>query len=343
MKFSIITPSYNQGAYIEECILSIKNQKNVEVEHIIIDGGSTDNTLKILQKYQSDIAYYISEEDNGQSEAINKGLQRATGDIINWLNADDFYTENALDTVQKLFQKKFTLCVIGTCSVFYQGKNPKKGIVTSGTDFYPNNFPKTIGIARTDQPSTFYHKEAVKKMGNVDEKLHYIMDRDWWIKYLYNFGFQKNCVQRTSEVLVNFRLHDKSKSVKDEKIFQVERDAYYHALALLNGDTKISDFLAKNEKFDTNYIIQNMEFSHPIFIRYTHMALVYYIFARITEFYTARNFVKFEQYFNFLENEKELIELLADIDRKVLEKLKFRHKNYPPFAIKLWDWLKSWR
>lgn len=343
MKFSIITPSYNQGIYLEQCILSVKHQKNmgIEVEHIIIDGGSTDNTLKILQKYQSDIAYYVSENDSGQSEAINKGLQRATGDIINWLNADDYYTDDALTVVSKLFEKKLTLCVMGTCRVFYHGQNPKKAEITSGTDFYPNNFPKTIGIARTDQPSTFYHKEAIKKMGNVDENLHYIMDRDWWIKYLYSFGFQKNCIQKTPEVLVNFRLHSTSKSVKDTHKFQYERDAYYHALAKLNRNRNISDFLAQHEKFDLKYEIQNIEFSHPIFIKYTYRALLYYIFARATEFYAMRDFKKFEQYIGFFETEKGTMDLLAGYDKNMLKKIKFRYENYPKFLIKCWDWVRK--
>ncbi len=342
MKFSIITPSFNQGAYIEQCILSVKNQKGVEVEHIIIDGGSTDNTRQILTKYQSDLAYYICESDDGQSEAINKGLQRATGDIINWLNADDFYTENALLNVLDLFKKKYTtMCVIGLCRVFYENNPQKKSYITRGTDYYPDNLPKTIGIARTDQPSTFYHKEAIRRMGQVDERLHYIMDRDWWIKYIYHFGIQRQCIQQTNEVLVHFRLHNASKTIQDAQKFQVERDAYYHSLAISNNNHNISNFLVQNEKFDANYHVQNFDFSHEMFVRYTKMALVYYIFARITEFYAARNFEKFHVYLDFFEKQNDFWDMLAEKDRKTLKKLKFRANKYPMFLIKWWDWVQS--
>ena len=88
-RISIITPSYNQGGYIEDTILSVINQDYPNLEYIIIDGGSTDNTVDIIQKYSDRIDYWISEKDTGQSNAINKGFRKATGDIINWINSDD--------------------------------------------------------------------------------------------------------------------------------------------------------------------------------------------------------------------------------------------------------------
>ena len=88
-KITIITPSYNQGQFIEETILSVINQGYPNLEYIIMDGGSTDNTVEVIKKYSDHINYWVSEKDKGQSNAINKGLHRATGDIINWLNSDD--------------------------------------------------------------------------------------------------------------------------------------------------------------------------------------------------------------------------------------------------------------
>ncbi len=95
-KISIITPSYNQGKFIEETILSVINQQYSNLEFIIIDGGSTDNTVDIIEKYSTQITYWVSEKDEGQSDAINKGFLKATGEIINWLNSDDYLQEVVL-------------------------------------------------------------------------------------------------------------------------------------------------------------------------------------------------------------------------------------------------------
>src|ERR1051325_4216859 len=100
---TIITPSYNQGQFIEETILSIINQDYPRLEFIIIDGGSTDNTVDIIKKYADRITYWVSEKDKGQSNAINKGLHKATGDIINWINSDDQLMPGALTAVAKHF------------------------------------------------------------------------------------------------------------------------------------------------------------------------------------------------------------------------------------------------
>lgn len=89
-KITIITPTFNQGKFIEKSILSVLNQNYPNLEYIIIDGGSSDDTLDIIKKYENRITFWISEKDNGQSHAINKGLQKSSGDIINWLNSDDF-------------------------------------------------------------------------------------------------------------------------------------------------------------------------------------------------------------------------------------------------------------
>src|SRR4051812_43486746 len=102
-KFSIIIPTLNQGEYIEECILSVLNQSYKNHEIIIIDGGSTDATLSVIKKYETKIKYWVSEKDQGQSEAINKGMDQATGNIVTWLNSDDFYEKRALEIICNVF------------------------------------------------------------------------------------------------------------------------------------------------------------------------------------------------------------------------------------------------
>ena len=102
-RISIVTPSYNQGHYIEETIRSILLQGYPNLEYIIIDGGSTDRSVEIIQKYASFLTYWVSEPDNGQTQAIDKGLAYCTGEIFNWVNSDDFLSRNALATIASAF------------------------------------------------------------------------------------------------------------------------------------------------------------------------------------------------------------------------------------------------
>src|SRR4030066_2441490 len=104
-KISVITPSYNQGQFIEETIISVIGQKYPELEYIIIDGGSTDNSTAIIRKYERDLAYWISEKDSGQSEALNKGFKKASGDIVCWINSDDLLLPGSLKIVAEYFWK----------------------------------------------------------------------------------------------------------------------------------------------------------------------------------------------------------------------------------------------
>lgn len=321
-KITIITPSYNQGEFLEECIKSILAQNYPNLEYIIIDGGSSDNTLEVIKKYEKYIDYWISEKDKGQSHAINKGLEIATGDIINWLNADDFYVENTLHKVAQIFQEKKVLCVCGKCQVLENPNTPKH--ITNGTDIYKNNLAKTVGWARTDQPATFYHRDAIEKMGLLDEELHYLMDRDWWVKFLLHFGLES--ILKIDDILVNFRLHEASKTVSQNAAFAQDSYRYYAALARMHDLPDYAEFLEAQLEKPKAYQIKNLLPQDKSLIE---AALNYHILLRGEEFY-AQNQTK--QARAFLAKIKP--SFLSAEDQKHLRKLKFRNNYLPNWLIK---------
>lgn len=179
---SIVTPSFNQGHFLEDCICSVLDQNYPHLEYIIIDGKSTDNSVEVIEKYAQYLTYWVSERDKGQTDAINKGLKRATGDIVAWLNSDDFYLPDTLHHIAKLYQKT-------PQASFYFGdgyrvdevgriKNhffPEKPIVYNQTLF-------TLGMNYVLQPSAFMNADHLKKIDYLNETLHYGMDSDLWIR-----------------------------------------------------------------------------------------------------------------------------------------------------------------
>lgn len=210
-KISIITPSFNQGKYIEQTILSVINQDYNNFELIIIDGGSTDNTLEVIKKYESFIAYWVSEPDNGQAQAINKGIQKATGDIFNWINSDDYLEPDALNTIATFFRKnpeKNALCGYTHC--FYDEDNSTSHTYRMGVR---KNAADTILNIEMNQPGTFFRMSVIKELEGVNESLNYVFDNELWIRYLAKFGV--NGIGLSNKILAQFRLHKNSKTVFD--------------------------------------------------------------------------------------------------------------------------------
>lgn len=209
-KISIVTPSYNQGKYIEESIRSVLLQGYPNLEYIIIDGGSNDETLFIIKKYEPWITYWISEKDEGQSNAINKGIAKCTGDIFNWLNSDDWYVQNAFYEVATKFLADPKL-------EFASGYENHIGLDGSislykGT-YLRKNLEESIELCEVAQPSTFFKLDLVKEVQGVSADMHFIMDGEMWIKLLLLNG--QNHFFKINKALVNFRFHDKSKTVSD--------------------------------------------------------------------------------------------------------------------------------
>lgn len=204
MKISIITPSYNQGQYIEETILSVINQNYPNLEYIIIDGGSCDNSIEIIKKYASKLSYWVSEIDNGQSDAINKGLKIATGDLIMWLNSDDLLEQNCLTKVANLFERSSAeIGVIYGGTTLFNSKKLSK--INWG---YPQpTIERYISGMAFPQPSAFIKKKYWEIVGPLDISLHYGMDYDLFSKLALVTKFKG-----VDELFSKYRLHEASKS-----------------------------------------------------------------------------------------------------------------------------------
>ena len=213
-KISIVTPSFNQGKYIEETIRSVLLQNYPNLEYIIIDGGSTDDTIEIIKKYESWITYWVSEPDRGQSHAINKGLEKCTGEIFNWLNSDDYYYPDTFFHVATSFMNRPSATTVSGMERHLQ--------LDGNTSFHNGTFTsesliETIQFVEMSQPSTFFLTDCFKKVGTVSEELHYIMDGEFWVRYLLMYG--QDSFYKINKPLVNFRMHEESKTVQSSKIF----------------------------------------------------------------------------------------------------------------------------
>lgn len=177
---TIVTPSYNQARYLERTILSVLNQDYPNLEYIVIDGGSTDGSVDIIKKYEHKISYWVSEPDRGQSHAINKGFQKATGQIFNWLNSDDILMPSAT-----------------TIAVHYLVNNPEYGLVY-GDRLVIDEKDQVLACVELPSFSRFFYKfnpwlpqetcffrrELWSKVNGLDETLHYCMDANLWLRFL---------------------------------------------------------------------------------------------------------------------------------------------------------------
>ena len=181
-KISIVTPSYNQGQFLGNCITSVISQGYPKLEHIVIDAGSTDNSVDVIKNHEEKISFWVSEPDEGQSDAINKGFKRSTGDLVAWLNADDFYLPGALTAVAQVYQKT-------PRASFYFGNGwrvDEEGQYKN--DFFPEDHPHFIrsafvlGLNYILQPATFINRDHLTRVGYLDPSLRYGMDTDLWIR-----------------------------------------------------------------------------------------------------------------------------------------------------------------
>jgi glycosyltransferase involved in cell wall biosynthesis len=175
---SIITPSFNKGPYIEETIQSVRNQTYKNIEHIVFDAGSTDETISLLKKYNEHLQW-VSEPDKGQSDAINKGWRMAKGDIIAYLNADDTYLPDTVESAVAFFGKNPDVRMLYGDGIITDEYGNNKRLIRHG-EFSIKDlvFCKDMVF----QPSVFLRREVFDTLGDVDVDLHLAMDLDYWLR-----------------------------------------------------------------------------------------------------------------------------------------------------------------
>ena len=206
IKISIITPSYNQGKFIEQTIQSVLNQTYKNTEYIIVDGGSTDNSLEIIEKYRDKINIVISEKDKGQSDAINKGFKLATGTLSGWINSDDLLYPDCVEKIVELYEQ------FPNGSIYYHSFNEFIDKDGNGLKTYQHIIPDKIHLLKDNydviQQGSFYNTEMLRKVDYLNINNHFCMDLDLWL-YLLDEG-PIYCTKDFPHT--GFRIHDDTKT-----------------------------------------------------------------------------------------------------------------------------------
>lgn len=217
-KISIITPSYNQGKFLEQTIRSILDQAYPNLEYIIIDGGSSDNSEQIIRKYAKHLKYWVSEPDGGQADAINKGFRHASGEICGWLNSDDILMPGSLTLLAKLFQQLPQVSWVSSTPqtitqhgyVQHLGLRPVywRWLVAAGVHH-------GRGLGFLMQEGTFWRRSLWEKAGDQVQNLHYGMDFELWRRFA-----QLTFVLPVHLPLAAFRLNPERKSKAIQRYYQ---------------------------------------------------------------------------------------------------------------------------
>ena len=228
-RISIVTPTYQQASTIRETIESVLAQDHADLDYWVLDAGSTDGTVEILRGYENDPRFHwVSEPDKGQSDAINKGLARCTGEIFNWINSDDYLEPGALRRVAEAFDKNPGLDIVSGWTAEFRGEPAE--IFNRIQLQLRATAEQSIPVGVFCQPSTFWRTEIVRVLGGVDTSLHYVMDWNLWVRYLARYG-QEN-VRLIDDLLAHFRHHAAAKTSTGSNQFYDEAKGVFHNLHL---------------------------------------------------------------------------------------------------------------
>jgi glycosyltransferase involved in cell wall biosynthesis len=238
-KISIVTPSYNQGSFLRETIESVLNQNYPNLEYFIIDGGSTDNSLDIIHEYEDRIDWWVSEKDNGQSEAINKGFKKATGELLCWVNSDDILLPGCLKEVANSYLKNKKPELIHTNFLYIDTDGIVKRMIRipQQTRFFMYH-----GVWSVSAPSAFFSAHLLREAGYLNPEYHVSMDLDLWIRMIKS-GAR---VIHIPKYLGAFRWHEASKTsvrLSSNKKNDIGKEEVYIMNTALPGTSRRSRWM----------------------------------------------------------------------------------------------------
>jgi len=233
-RVTIVTPSFNQAPYLEATIQSVLSQDYPEIEYFIMDGGSTDGSLEIIRKYEDRLAGWVSEPDKGQTDAINKGFARATGDVLAWLNSDDTYEPGAVrQAVELMAQHPQISMIYGDCNYIDETGRVIGRFRAAQTDYRRLR----QGYVHIPQQASFFRADLVRQVGQLDPTFYFAMDYDLWVRLakiappLY-----------VPQLWANFRLHRDAKTITaDDRCWPEMLRVHYR-----EGGSFFSVIVAKN-------------------------------------------------------------------------------------------------
>lgn len=221
VRISIVTPSYNQGDYLEETIESVLSQGIPGLEYIIMDGGSTDQSVEIIRKYEKHLAYWQSQRDGGQTQAILEGFRRSSGDVLAWINSDDRYEPGTLAKVKREFEGDSQLQLLyGDYSLLYRGgRKVAKPKISFDFNISLHAF------LMIPQPSSFWKRELYDAVGGLNPRYQYAFDYDLFLRFGKHLEDHPEAIRHLQDLLAEFRVHDESKSVSLQARFMPEYEA----------------------------------------------------------------------------------------------------------------------
>lgn len=224
-KLSIITPSLNQGAFIERTMRSVLDQGYEDLEYVVVDGGSSDDSVEIIKRFEDRLAWWVSEPDEGQTDALNKGLERTSGDIVAYINSDDYYLPGAFDAAMAAFENGDPLWIAGAARFV----DVEDRLIEVWSPTAPADCEGLIGGRHwwmlapwgTPQPSTFWRRAAFDRFGEFRRDMHYAFDTEFMLRLAYA-GAMPTLIEDELSVRV---VHDDAKSA-DFAPFKRDIDAY---------------------------------------------------------------------------------------------------------------------
>ena len=236
MRVSIITPSYNQAEYLEATIQSVLAQDYPYLEYIIVDGGSTDGSVEIIQKYADQLTWWVSERDRGQANGINKGLRRARGDVVAWLNSDDIYFPGAIQDAVNIFDANHELgMVFGDAISIDRAGHPLNRL-----SFGDWGLIDLMRFQIICQPAVFMRRSALEQVGYLDETFHFMLDHHLWMRIAAQFE-----ITYAAQIWAAARHHASAKNVAQSEAFAAET---YRAVAWLQENPEFSTHLETDRR-----------------------------------------------------------------------------------------------